>query len=68
MINQVNGLTSMGGTPAGGKKVPSILGMNFQAVSVGQKVTNGGYYNNGQTFSPNLNLALRLRRQFASAR
>jgi len=27
-------------------------------VSVGQKVTDGGYYNNGATFSPNLNLAL----------
>ncbi len=58
VVNEINGMTSSGGTPAGGKKVPSILGMNFQAVSVGQKVTNGGYYNNGQTFSPNLYLAL----------
>jgi predicted AlkP superfamily pyrophosphatase or phosphodiesterase len=58
VLNEINGLTSRGGTPPGGKKVPSILGMNFQAVSVGQKVTNGGYYNNGTTFSPNLNLAL----------
>jgi len=58
VVDQINGLTSTGGTPVGGKTVPSIFGMNFQAVSVGQKVTNGGYYNNGTTFSPNLNLAL----------
>jgi predicted AlkP superfamily pyrophosphatase or phosphodiesterase len=58
ILNQINGMTSTGGTPAGGKKVPSIFGMNFQAVSVGQKLPVGGYYDNGQTFSPQLLLAL----------
>lgn len=58
VVNQINGLTSTGGTPAGGKTVPSIFGMNFQAVSVGQKVITGGYYNDGTTFSPQLTLAL----------
>ena len=58
VLNEINGLTSTGGTPTGDKKVPSILGMNFQSVSVGQKVVTGGYYNNGTTFSPQLNLAL----------
>ena len=58
VLNQIAGKTSMGGAPAGGLKVPSIFGMNFQAVSVGQKITTGGYLNNGTNFSPNLQLAL----------
>jgi hypothetical protein len=58
ILNEIAGKTSTGGTPAGGLKAPSIFGMNFQAVSVGQKITTGGYLNNGKTFSPNLQLAL----------
>ena len=58
ILNEIAGKTSTGGTPAGGPKVPSIFGMNFQAVSVGQKIVTGGYLNDGTTFSPNLQLAL----------
>jgi hypothetical protein len=58
VVNQIDGLTSTGGTPVGGNKVPSIFGMNFQSVSVGEKVVTGGYYNDGTTFSPQLKLAL----------
>lgn len=58
VVNQINGLTSAGATPPGGTTVPSIFGMNFQSVSVGEKVVVGGYYNDGKTFSPQLQLAL----------
>ncbi len=58
VVNQINGLTSTGGTPAGGNKVPSIFGMNFQSVSVGQKLPVAAYYNDGRTFSPQLLTAL----------
>jgi hypothetical protein len=37
VLNQINGLTSDGKKAVG---VPAIFGMNFQAVSVGQKLTN----------------------------
>jgi len=40
VINQINGKTSDGSKTA---PVPAIFGMNFQAVSVGQKLANGGY-------------------------
>jgi hypothetical protein len=40
VINQINGKTSDGSNRA---RVPTIFGMNFQAVSVGQKLPVGGY-------------------------
>jgi Type I phosphodiesterase / nucleotide pyrophosphatase len=47
VVNWINGKTHLGGSTA---KVPVIFGMNFQAVSVGQKLINkigvkGGYTN-----------------------
>ncbi len=39
VINQVNGLSSSGASAT----VPAIFGMNFQAVSVGQKLAGNGY-------------------------
>jgi arylsulfatase A-like enzyme len=45
-VNWINGEPHLGGQP-GSAPVPAIFGMNFQAVSVGQKLiengTNGGY-------------------------
>jgi hypothetical protein len=35
VLNEIDGLPSIGGSPVG---VPTIFGMNFQAVSVGQKL------------------------------
>ncbi|HVP69416.1 MAG TPA: alkaline phosphatase family protein [Anaeromyxobacteraceae bacterium] len=40
IVNEINGLRS-DGSP--GKGVPTVFGMNFQAVSVGQKLPIGGY-------------------------
>lgn len=40
IINQIDGKSSTG---VAGKGVPAIFGMNFQAVSVGQKLNGGGY-------------------------
>ena len=40
VVNQINGKTSDGSKRA---RVPTILGMNFQAVSVAQKLPVGGY-------------------------
>jgi hypothetical protein len=40
VVNQIDGKTADGTRPA---PVPEILGMNFQAVSVGQKLPVGGY-------------------------
>jgi Type I phosphodiesterase / nucleotide pyrophosphatase len=57
IINQIDGKTSVGGTTTPANTVPSIFGMNFQAVSVAQKVVVGGYYDNGTTFSPYLKAA-----------
>jgi arylsulfatase A-like enzyme len=39
IVNEINGLNSAGTTTVG---VPAIFGMNFQAVSVGQKVSSDG--------------------------
>ncbi len=49
-------LNQIGGKTSGGKasKVPTIFGMNFQAVSVGQKVSTDGYLDAAATPSPNL--------------
>jgi hypothetical protein len=54
VMNEINGETSQGAPVNGTQKVPSIFGMNFQSVSVGQKLPVGGYYDNGRTFSPAL--------------
>lgn len=40
VINQINGKTSDGSKNA---PVPAIFGLNFQSVSVGQKLKSGGY-------------------------
>lgn len=40
VVNELGGLDHSGKTKAA---VPALLGMNFQAVSVGQKVVKGGY-------------------------
>ena len=55
VINQIHGLDHAGQTLPGGKRVPAILGMNFQAISVGQKLVVGGYQNlPGNPFTTNL--------------
>jgi hypothetical protein len=51
VINEIDGLSSDGSTPNG---VPAIFGMNFQAVSVGQKLPVGGYVDASGTQSANL--------------
>jgi hypothetical protein len=55
VINQIRGLDHMGTTKVG---VPAIFGMNFQAVSVGQKVMADGYLDAAGTPSPQLALSL----------
>ncbi len=55
VINQVDGLKADGSASVG---VPTIFGMNFQAVSVGQKLPVGGYTDASGTPSANLNAAL----------
>jgi hypothetical protein len=51
IINQIDGKTSDGMSTA---PVPAIFGMNFQAVSVGQKLKSGGYTDALGTASANL--------------
>ena len=51
ILNQINGRTSDGSKSA---PVPVIFGMNFQAVSVGQKLKSGGYTDPLGTPSANL--------------
>ena len=46
VINEINGTTSDGSKRA---RVPALLGMNFQGVSVGQKLPVGGYLNGAGT-------------------
>lgn len=55
VINQIDGLKSDGSAGTG---VPVILGMNFQEVSVGQKLPVGGYADAAGTPSTNLAGAL----------
>lgn len=43
VLNEINGLDSTGGHKVG---VPAVMGMNFQAVSVGQKLAKAGYADN----------------------
>jgi hypothetical protein len=51
ILNQINGLDSTGTRPLG---TPVLFGMNFQAVSVGQKLACCGYVNPESTPSPGL--------------
>jgi arylsulfatase A-like enzyme len=46
VLNEIDGKTSDGSKPA---PVPTILGMNFQEVSVGQKLIVGGYLDGSGT-------------------
>jgi hypothetical protein len=55
VINQIKGFDHTGTNKVG---VPAIFGMNFQAVSVGQKVTADGYLDAAGTPSPQLALSL----------
>jgi hypothetical protein len=54
VINQIRGFEHTGTTKVG---VPAIFGMNFQAVSVGQKVTVDGYLDALATPSTQLELS-----------
>jgi hypothetical protein len=47
VLDWIHGLNHDGSTPAGGKKIPAICGMNFQAISVGQKLVIGGVAQGG---------------------
>jgi hypothetical protein len=51
LLNEINGLDHTGKHHLG---VPALFGMNFQAVSVGQKLVNGGYTDTTGTPSANL--------------
>lgn len=55
LINEIDGLNSDGSEVA---DVPAVFGMNFQAVSVGQKLPVGGYVDAAGTPSANLDDAL----------
>jgi len=55
VINWIKGLDHTGTTKVG---VPAIFGMNFQAVSVGEKVTADGYLDAQATPSTQLELSL----------
>lgn len=55
VINEIQGKTSDGSRPA---RVPVILGMNFQGVSVGQKLPVGGYADGAGTPSPLLDASI----------
>jgi hypothetical protein len=55
VINEIDGLKSDGSAVVG---VPTIFGMNFQEVSVGEKLSVGGYTDASGTPSANLNSAL----------
>ena len=55
IINEIDGKTSDGMKRA---PVPTIFGMNFQEVSVGEKLTVGGYSDASGTPSANLKSAL----------
>lgn len=62
VLNEIDGLPSTGGSPVG---TPAVFGMNFQAVSVGQKLQHDasnagpdGYIDSEATPSPELAAAL----------
>lgn len=52
ILHEIDGLSADGGATAG---TPALFGMNFQAVSVGQKLPVGGYID--ATGTPSANLA-----------
>jgi len=51
-LNQINGFDHTGKFPRG---TPVLFGMNFQSVSVGQKLAGDGYLDPAATPSPGLN-------------
>lgn len=55
ILNEIHGYDHTGTKKVG---VPAMFGMNFQAVSVGQKDAPGGYLNQGRAFSPELTGAM----------
>jgi len=55
VLNEINGKTSDGAKRA---RVPAILGMNFQGVSVGQKLPVGGYADGAGTPSALLDASI----------
>ncbi len=55
VLNQINGLDHSGAKSA---PVPAIFGMNFQSVSVAQKLAGNGYYDAAGTPSDGLKKAL----------
>jgi predicted AlkP superfamily pyrophosphatase or phosphodiesterase len=55
ILNEIDGKDSSGKNKVG---VPAIFGMNFQAVSVGQKLTVGGYKDGQGTPSDSLSKSL----------
>ncbi len=55
VLNQIHGFDHTGRNHVG---VPALFGMNFQAVSVGQKLTANGYLDANGTPSPQLELSL----------
>lgn len=55
ILNEIDGKSSDGSRRA---PVPSVFGMNFQAVSVGEKLTVGGYVDAAGTPSTQLAIAL----------
>jgi len=55
ILNEINGRDHTGTREVG---VPAIFGMNFQAVSVAQKTTGGGYLDGSGRLSPPLEDAL----------
>ncbi len=52
VLDWIHGLNHDGSVPAGGKKIPAICGMNFQSISVGQKLVIGGVAQGGYTDAP----------------
>ncbi len=52
VLNWIHGLDHSGNALPGGKKIPAIMGMNFQAVSVGQKLVIGGVAQGGYAATP----------------
>lgn len=55
LLNEIHGRDSSGTRRVG---TPALFGMNFQAVSVGEKIPSGGYLDHGTRFSGPLLQAL----------
>ncbi len=52
VVNEINGLDHTGAPVTSGPKVPAIMGMNFQSISVGQKLVIGGVPQGGYQDAP----------------